>query len=100
MRKMVREGEAISPSRDEERRRRAREERRGKKNFPLLLLRTRVRRRIRGRGDVARETVEIGGEKKEKREREGERENEEGQNVAARWGMELQNHPLNETWCH
>ena len=57
-----------------ERRRRAREERRGKKNLPLLLLRTRACRRARGRGDVVRETVEIWGEKKEKREREGERE--------------------------
>ena len=50
-----------------------REERRGKKNLPLLLLRTRVCRRARGRGDVAREIVERGGEKEEKREREGEK---------------------------
>ena len=96
-RKIVREGEATSPSCNEERRRRAREERRGKKNLPLLLLRTRACRRARGRGDVTRETVEIGGENKEEREREREREreNEEGcgQNVAARWGTESQNHP-------
>ena len=67
---------------DEERRRkreRGEEERekRGeeRKISPLLQLRTHACRRARGRGDVGRETVEIGGEKKEKR-RERERENE------------------------
>ena len=58
----------------EEKKSARREER--KENLPLLLLRTRTCQRARGRGDVARETVEVGGEKEEKREREGERERE------------------------
>ena len=67
-----------------------REERRGKKNLPLLLLRT-------------RETVEIGGEKKEKREREGERENEDVDKRGSHVGDGIRKSSTSAgmmTWCH
>ena len=78
---LAREGEAISPSRDEERRRKRergeeeREKRGEERNISPSSCYARVPE-SKGGGDAARETVEIGGEKEEKREREGERERE------------------------
>ena len=79
-----------------------REERRGKKNLPILLLRTRACQRARGRGDVAREIVlsvaretVAEGERRKRREKERERESERERE---RMKRERMKNDVDKTW--